>query len=236
METLFIADLHLSPTRPNSLNLVLEFLSGRAKQAEALYILGDLFEVWVGDDDDEPAYKSVLTALHNLTIPVFVMHGNRDFLLGKQFAEATDCQLIPDYHVINLYGKSTLLLHGDTLCTLDTNYQAFRQQVRDPNWQQFFLSQPLEVRRKLAKEARDSSQAKTKNTNIEIMDVTAEAVREQLDKYNVTQLIHGHSHRANVHEVDGHIRWVVGDWNEDSAIILSYDADGCRLVDLLATS
>ncbi len=236
METLFIADLHLSPTRPDSLKLALEFLSGRVKQAESLYILGDLFEVWVGDDDDEPIYKSVLTALQNLTIPIFVMHGNRDFLLGEQFTKATGCQLIPDYHVIDLYGKLTLLLHGDTLCTLDTDYQAFRQQVRDPNWQQFFLSQSLEIRKKLAKEARNSSQAKTKNTNFEIMDVTAESVHEQLGKYNVTQLIHGHTHRPNCHEVDGNTRWVVGDWNKDSAIILSCDADGCRLVNLLATS
>ncbi|HHB91878.1 MAG TPA: UDP-2,3-diacylglucosamine diphosphatase [Thioploca sp.] len=235
METLFIADLHLSPSRPDSLKLILEFLSGRAKQAEALYILGDLFEVWVGDDDDEPIYKSVLAALQDLTIPIFVMHGNRDFLLGKQFTKNTGCQLIPDYHVIDLYGKPTLLLHGDTLCTLDTDYQAFRQQVRKPNWQKFFLSQPLSIRKKLAKEARDSSQAKTKNTNVEIMDVTVEAVNEQLTKYNVTQLIHGHTHRPNCHEVDGNIRWVVGDWNKDSAIILSCDADGCKLVDLLAT-
>ncbi len=234
METLFIADLHLSPARPDSLKLVLEFLAGRAKQAEALYILGDLFEVWVGDDDKEPAYEPVLTALQNLTIPIFIMHGNRDFLLGEQFTKTTGCQLIPDYHVINLYAKPTLLLHGDTLCTLDTDYQAFRQQVRDPNWQQFFLSQPLEIRKKLAREVRDSSKAK--NTNIEIMDVTTEAVKKQLNKYNVTQLIHGHTHRPDRHEIDGNIRWVVGDWNKNSAIILSYDADGCKLVDLLKTS
>jgi len=233
METLFIADLHLSPDRPIALNLALEFLAGRAKQAQALYILGDLFEVWLGDDDDEPVYKTVLAALRDLTIPVFVMHGNRDFLLGTEFSAITGCQLIADQQVIDLYGKPTLLMHGDILCTLDTDYQAFRHQVRDPKWQQFFLSQPLATRRKLAKEARDSSQIKTKNARDEIMDVTVKAVSENFSKYNVTQLIHGHTHRPNVHKTNGCIRWVVGDWYENSAIILVCNADGCQLVDLL---
>ncbi len=232
METLFIADLHLSPDRPTSLNLALDFLAGRAKRAKALYILGDLFEVWLGDDDDEPVYKSILTALHDLTIPIFVMHGNRDFLLGPKFSAMTGCQLISEYQVIELYGKPTLLMHGDILCTLDTDYQTFRHQVRNPKWQQFFLSQPLAVRRKFTKEARESSKMKIKNTCDEIMDVTVEAVSENLAKYNVTQLIHGHTHRPNVHEDNGNIRWVVGDWNEDSAIILVCDSEGCRLIDL----
>ncbi|MBE9561900.1 MAG: UDP-2,3-diacylglucosamine diphosphatase [Proteobacteria bacterium] len=231
METLFIADLHLSPEQPN--NIALNFLANRAKQADALYILGDLFEVWLGDD--EPTYKEILTSLHDLTIPVFIMHGNRDFLLGEKFSAMTGCQLIPDHHVIDLYGKPTLLMHGDTLCTLDTHYQTFRQQVRDPNWQKIFLSQPLAVRREIAKEARSSSQAKTKRTSAEIMDVTPAAVNETFSKYNVNQLIHGHTHRPNVHKEGNKTRWVVGDWSADSAIILACNSEKCQLVDLLAT-
>ncbi|MDM8567382.1 UDP-2,3-diacylglucosamine diphosphatase [Candidatus Halobeggiatoa sp. HSG11] len=230
METLFIADLHLSPERPN--DIAIEFLTGRAKKAEALYILGDLFEVWLGDD--EPAYQDIIASLHDLTIPVFIMHGNRDFLLGKKFSAMTGCQLIPDHHVIDLYGIPTLLMHGDTLCTQDIDYQAFRKQVRDPNWQQSFLSQPLEIRRKLAKNARDSSQVKTKNTNADIMDVTSAAVNEAFSKYNVNQLIHGHTHLPNVHKEGNNTRWVVGDWSADTAIILACYPDGCQLVDLSA--
>ncbi|MCK5878086.1 MAG: UDP-2,3-diacylglucosamine diphosphatase [Candidatus Marithrix sp.] len=230
METLFIADLHLSPTQSN--DFALEFLADRAKKAEALYVLGDLFEMWLGDDDTS-SYQEVLASLQALTIPIFVMHGNRDFLLGKEFSARTGCQLISDPYVIDLYGTPTLLMHGDTLCTLDTDYQAFRQQVRDPNWQKFFLAQPLEIRRKLANQARDSSQAKIKNTNAEIMDVTPNAVNQIFSQYNINQLIHGHTHRPYIHKEDSKTRWVLGDWTDDSAIILVCDTDRYQLVDLL---
>ena len=238
-ETLFIADLHLDPKQPLSLAGCLEFLASRAQNADALYILGDLFEVWLGDDEDEPAYQPVLMALHDLNIsgiPVFVMRGNRDFLLGAGFAEISGCQLIDDHHVINLYGTPTLLMHGDTLCTLDIDYQAFRQQVRNPQWQQQFLAQPLSQRRILAQQARTYSQAKIKTTAAAIMDVTPEAVISILEKYNVYHLIHGHTHRPAVHQlqVNGKMayRRVVGDWHSNSAVIHSCTASGCQLVDL----
>ncbi|MDM8569798.1 UDP-2,3-diacylglucosamine diphosphatase [Thiotrichales bacterium HSG1] len=229
METLFIADLHLSSDKSN--DLALKFLSERAKKADALYILGDLFETWLGDD--EPNYQEILTSLYNLTIPVFIMHGNRDFLLGKKFSAITGCQLIPDHYIIDLYGIPTLLMHGDTLCTLDIDYQAFRKQVRDPNWQKFFLSQPLEVRRKLAKQARDSSQLKVKNNIPKIMDVTPDAVNQVLLKYNVNQLIHGHTHLPKVHKEGDRTRWVLGNWTNNSAVVLSCNSEQCQLIDIV---
>ncbi|HDN25983.1 MAG TPA: UDP-2,3-diacylglucosamine diphosphatase [Thioploca sp.] len=243
-ETLFIADLHLDPKRPTPLALCLDFLAGRARQAEALYILGDLFEVWLGDDEDEPTYQQVLTALHNLTasgVPVFIMHGNRDFLLGEGFVAATGCQLLDEDHLIDLYGTPTLLMHGDSLCTLDVEYQAFRQQVRNPQWQKQFLAQPLAQRRRLAQQARAYSQTKAQNTAEAIMDVTPEAVISAflaLEKPGVYHLIHGHTHRPAVHQltVNGQTayRRVVGDWRDNSAVILICAQDGCQLVDLLA--
>ncbi|RKZ83340.1 MAG: UDP-2,3-diacylglucosamine diphosphatase [Candidatus Parabeggiatoa sp. nov. 1] len=238
-ETLFIADLHLDPKRPNTLTFCLDFLAGRARQATVLYILGDLFEVWLGDDDDEPVYQPVLTALHHLTasgVFVFVMHGNRDFLLGEGFVAATGCQLIDDPHLIDLYGTPTLLMHGDSLCTLDVDYQAFRQQVRDPLWQAQFLAKPLAQRRIFAQQARTHSQAKTQMTAEAIMDVAPEAVISALETHNVYQLIHGHTHRPAMHQltVNGQTayRRVVGDWRDESAIILSCTAEGCQLIDL----
>jgi UDP-2,3-diacylglucosamine hydrolase len=240
-ETLFIADLHLDPRRPISFTRFKEFLAGRARQADALYILGDLFEVWLGDDEDEPTYQQIKTALHDLTcsgVSVFVMHGNRDFLLGAGFVEATACQLIDDPLVIDLYGTPTLLMHGDTLCTRDVDYQTFRQQVRHPQWQKQFLAQPLAQRRILAQQARAKSQAKTQATGEEIMDVTPDAVMKILETHGVYHLIHGHTHRPAVHQltVNGQTayRRVLGDWRDDGAIILSCTADACQLIDLFA--
>ena len=239
MLTFFIADLHLAPKRLIPLVTALDFFAGRARSADALYILGDLFEVWLGDDEDEPAYQPVLTALHELNVsgvPVYVMHGNRDFLLGDGFAKATGCKLIPEQHVIDLYGVPTLLMHGDTLCTLDVDYQKFRQQVRNPQWQQQFLAQPLAQRCILAQQARTQSQAKTKDMAATIMDVTLEAVESVMETHNVYQLIHGHTHRPAEHTltVNGQTayRRVVGDWQDNSAIIFSWSTDGCQMIDL----
>ncbi|RKZ47257.1 MAG: UDP-2,3-diacylglucosamine diphosphatase [Candidatus Parabeggiatoa sp. nov. 3] len=239
-ETLFIADLHIAPNRPIPLTLCLDFLAHRAQKADALYILGDLFEVWLGDDDDTPTYPEVLKALHNLTsnnVPVFVMHGNRDFLLGEDFVAATGCQLISDPVVIDLYGTGTLLMHGDTLCTLDVDYQAFRQQVRHPKWQAQFLAQPLAQRRILAQQARAESQAKMQTTLDAIMDVAPEAVILALETHGVYHLIHGHTHRPAIHQVtiNGQtaIRRVIGDWRDNSAKIISCTPEGCQLIDLM---
>jgi UDP-2,3-diacylglucosamine hydrolase len=238
-ETLFIADLHLDPKRPIIIHRFLDFLAKRALKAEALYILGDLFEVWVGDDEDEPIYQDILTALHNLTasgVPVFIMHGNRDFLLGKDFVATTGCQLVKEPYLIDLYGTPTLLMHGDSLCTLDREYQAFRQQVRHPAWQAQFLAQPLAQRRKLAQQARAHSITKGQITAEAIIDVTPEAVISALETADVYNLIHGHTHRPAVHQLEikgqsAH-RWVVGDWRNDTAIILSCTPKNCQLIDL----
>ena len=238
-EILFIADLHLDSKRPAIIALCLEFLADRAQPAEALYILGDLFEVWLGDDEDDPVYQEILRALHQLTssgTPVFIMHGNRDFLLGAGFVEKTGCQLITEPHIIDLYGVPTLLMHGDALCTLDIEYQAFRQQVRNPQWQERFLAQPLAQRRILARQARAYSMTKNQTSAEAIMDVTTEAVISTLEQYKIYHLIHGHTHRPGVHQltVNGKAatRRVLGDWRDDSAMILICTPEGCQLIDL----
>jgi len=237
-KTLFIADLHLEPNRPIPLNYFKEFLANRVQQADALYILGDLFEVWLGDDQDEPTYQTIQTALYNVKCPLFIMHGNRDFLLGADFAEATGSQLIKDPHLIDLYGTPTLLMHGDILCTQDKDYQAFRQQVRHPEWQKQFLAQPLAQRRILAQQARAQSQAKTQSTAENIMDVTPDAVVSALETHGVHQLIHGHTHRPAQHQltINGQTayRHVLGDWRDDSAKILSCTPETCELIDLIS--
>jgi UDP-2,3-diacylglucosamine hydrolase len=242
-KTFFIADLHLDSKQPTPLTLCLKFLASHAKQSDALYILGDLFEVWVGDDDDNPTYQKVLAALHDLTtvgIPVYIMGGNRDFLLGEVFAKKTGCQLIPDPYLIDLYGVSTLLTHGDSLCTLDVEYQAFRQQVRNRQWQKQFLAQPLTQRRIIAQQARTQSQTKSTKTAEIIMDVTSDAVISVLETYGVYHLIHGHTHRPFVHKLkvngENAIRRVVGDWGDDKAIILKCTPESYQLIDLYDNS
>jgi UDP-2,3-diacylglucosamine hydrolase len=238
-ETLFIADIHLDPQRPITHSLFLQFLASRAQHAEALYILGDLFEVWIGDDEDEPVYQEVLIALRRLTdsnLHVSVMPGNRDFLLGQDFVKTTGCVLIPDPTVVDLYGVPTLLMHGDSLCTLDVEYQTFRTQVRHPLWQQQFLAQPLAQRRIFARQARTQSKVHLQKTTEAMMDVTPAAVLSALQTKGVYQLIQGHTHTPAVHQltVNGQpaYRWVVGDWNEQGTVILSCMPAGCQLLKL----
>ncbi|MCP4697264.1 MAG: UDP-2,3-diacylglucosamine diphosphatase [Gammaproteobacteria bacterium] len=216
---LFIADLHLDAAHPVLLRLFVDFLAHRATQAEALYILGDLFEVWVGDDDDAPVCQAVKDALRMLSaqkIPIFIMHGNRDFLLGNDFFADSGCQCLPDPAVIDLYGVPTLVMHGDTLCTADTGYQEFRRQMRNPVWQQAFLSKPLAERRAIAQSLRAQSMAHTQAKSEDIMDAAPEAISEALKKHSVLQLIHGHTHRPGIHaiQLNGHTakRIVLGDW------------------------
>lgn len=223
MSTLFISDLHLDPSRPAVTRAFLHFLEGKAASADALYILGDLFEVWIGDDDDAPLATDIQAALRALTtrgIPVYVLHGNRDFLLGRQFAETTGCQLLPDPATVSLYGKPVLLMHGDLLCTDDREYMAFRAQCRSEAWQQQVLSQPLEQRRILASKLREDSREANSNKPEHIMDVNQQAVREILEQFGMTLLIHGHTHRPNVHTLDNDgktlTRAVLGDWDTNS--------------------
>lgn len=236
--TAFISDLHLDPQRPVISGLFLDFLAGTARNCERLYILGDLFEAWVGDDDQSPALAPVLQGLLDATstgLPIFLMSGNRDFLLGAGFAARTGCQLLPDPSVIDLYGEPTLLMHGDTLCTDDDEYQQFRQLVRDPAWQREFLAKPLQERWRVAEGLRDTSRQRTADKAPQIMDVNENAVRSALRDHGVRRLIHGHTHRPAIHDLtlEGApaTRIVLGDWYHQGNMLWC-DPEGCHLRDL----
>jgi UDP-2,3-diacylglucosamine hydrolase len=233
--TLFISDLHLDPERPAVTRLFLEFLATRARDADAVYILGDLFEAWIGDDDASPLNLEVIQGIRacvDAGTPVFVMHGNRDFLLGERFAGQSGCTLLQDPAGIDLYGTPTLLMHGDLLCTDDTEYLAFRDMVRDSDWQAELLAKPLAVRREMAAEMRRNSREKTAGKPESIMDVNPAAVRDAMTQHGVEQLVHGHTHRPGVHrlEIAGQParRYVLGDWY-DQGSMLECDRGGCRL-------
>lgn len=237
-DTLFISDLHLDPERPAVTELFLELLDTRARAADAIYILGDLFEAWVGDDDTGPMNLAVCEGLKNCAVagtPVFIMHGNRDFLLGARFATASGCTLLGDPTLIDLYGTPTLLMHGDLLCTDDTEYMAFRTMVRDSEWQRQLLSRPLEERQQMAREMRDRSREQTGGKPESIMDVNKEAVIKTMTDHKVRRLIHGHTHRPAIHDllVSGEPaqRIVLGDWYEQGSL-LECTASGCRLEEL----
>lgn len=230
---LFISDLHLCDNRPQISRLFFDFLETHARSAEALYILGDLFESWVGDDDDAALGRSVAGALRRLAdsgVAVYLMHGNRDFLLAQRFADASGARLLADPTLLDLYSQPTLLMHGDTLCTDDTAYLAFRAQVRDPAWQTGFLAQPLALRRTMAQQARSRSEHAKQEKTTAIMDVNHQAVIEILREYAYPRLIHGHTHRPARHllEVDGHVceRWVLQDWYAGAGY-LRCAAQGC---------
>jgi UDP-2,3-diacylglucosamine hydrolase len=241
--SLFVSDLHLDASRPQVTVLFMEFLRTEAAHAEALYILGDLFEAWVGDDmagEPADAVRAALKALAVAGVPVFVMRGNRDFLLGPRFADATGVQLLPDPAVILLNGAPTLLMHGDLLCTDDLAYQAFRQQVRSPAWQEKFLAQPLAARLDFAEQARAASREHQQGMQVDgtletIADVTASAVRQILEGYGVTRLIHGHTHRPAIHSLDLNggrgQRIVLGDWYTQGSVLRA-NADGFELATL----
>jgi UDP-2,3-diacylglucosamine hydrolase len=235
VSVLFISDLHLDPSHPEVIEQFIGFLETEARDADALYILGDLFEAWVGDDDPEPDKRRAvhaLKALHDHGVPGFFMRGNRDFLTGQVFAAHAGVTLLPDPSVTEIHDRSVLLMHGDTLCTDDTEYQNFRRMVRDPLWQQHFLEQPLEHRLAMAAQARDASRQHTGSAPAEIMDVNEEAVIEALRTAGTDLLVHGHTHRPGVHtyDVDGRsaTRIVLGDWHEHGSV-LRWDADGYRL-------
>lgn len=230
--TLFISDLHLDGERQQITDLFLQFLQGEARQADALYILGDLFESWIGDDDDAPLAQQVQDALAALTgsgVKAYFMAGNRDFLVGAPFAARTGVGLLVDPTVIDLGGVPTLLMHGDTLCTDDVAYQAFRAQVRNPAWQQAFLAQPLAQRRAFAAQAREQSRLHTGSTMAQIMDVTDTAVHEALRASGAQRLIHGHTHRPGRHRVDlggrPAERIVLGDWYDQGSVLCIDGAD-----------
>lgn len=233
--TLFVSDLHLQESRPDLTDIFLRFTRTTARAADAVYILGDLFESWIGDDDDGVLGLDVRRALRELSdsgVPCRFMAGNRDFLVGAGFAEATGAELLPgDERVVDLYGTPTLLLHGDTLCVDDAAYQKIRVQLRDPQWQATFLAQPLAARRAFAEAARAQSRAHTSNMAGDIMDVTAEAVAAAFRTHGVARMIHGHTHRPALHElvVDGRRceRWVIADWREHGEMLVVSE-DGIR--------
>ena len=217
--TLFISDLHLDEGRPAIVEAFERFLARVVPGADALYILGDLFESWVGDDGLAlalPAHTAALLKGASAQAPIYFMHGNRDFLVAEGFARAAGLQLIGDPTRIDLYGTPTVLLHGDTLCTDDAAYQAFRAQVRDPRWQQAALARPLEDRLALARDMRAQSEDAKGGKSMEIMDVNAVAVAAAFESSGADLMIHGHTHRPmrHVHQVGGRerVRWVLPDW------------------------
>ncbi|WP_049721449.1 UDP-2,3-diacylglucosamine diphosphatase [Gilvimarinus polysaccharolyticus] len=223
MNTLFISDLHLHPAQPAAVQAFYDFLSQRARGARALYILGDFFDAWIGDDDDEPLGHEVaaqLRALADSGVSIYLMPGNRDFVLGHVFAERAGATLLADPTVIDLYGRTTVLLHGDSLCTRDQPYMALRAQLRSPEWQAQALAQPLPVRRALAEQLRSKSKTMNSSKPEDIMDVTPEAVIELLQANNASLMIHGHTHRPQRHPltVDGAAaeRIVLGDWHDNA--------------------
>lgn len=227
MAILFISDLHLEDSRPEMTAQLLALLQGEAREAEALYILGDLFEFWIGDDVLSPTAERVADGLKTLSgtgVPCYFMHGNRDFLIGPDYAERAGLQLLPETVELDLYGDPTLLLHGDTLCTDDVAYQAFRQQVRNPAWQQAFLQQSVEERFAIARQARDASKQHTSSASMEIMDVNQQAVNDAYSTHGLRHMIHGHTHRPNFHEHtldDGEnaYRIVLADWYRSGSFL-----------------
>ncbi|SDB47657.1 UDP-2,3-diacylglucosamine hydrolase [Pseudidiomarina indica] len=229
MATWFIADLHLSPARPDITALFQHFLEHQARHAEALYILGDLFDVWIGDDDTSDFATAVQAALRQLTqsgVPVCFMAGNRDFLIGKRFAQQTGVQILTEPTLIDLYGTPTLLLHGDTLCTDDVSYQRFRKVIRHPVVQRLLLCLPLRTRMSIAQRLRATSKTQQPLTEeqLKIMDANPQAVQNAFMQYQVRQMIHGHTHRPAIHQhslPQGQVaeRIVVGDWYTQGSLL-----------------
>ena len=237
MAILFISDLHLTRERPNITQLFIKFLNEQANKAEALYILGDLFEVWLGDDMILPDYQDAIASIKKLTnsgIPVYIMYGNRDFLMRDRFEVLTGAKLIHEPHIIDLYGQPTLLLHGDTLCTDDIEYQKLRTMVRNPEWQDDVLSRSPEERLALARKFRDISKEETSQKESNIMDVNQLAVEQTMREHNVLRLIHGHTHRPGFHQfmLDNKQveRIVLGDWYESGNYLQCHDRR-CKLVE-----
>ena len=235
MTTLFISDLHLEAGRPEIGEQFLSVLSDEARDAEALYILGDLFEVWLGDDDPNPYYTSMKVAIRELTdsgVPVFFMHGNRDFTIGEIFSGETGVEILDDPVVVELYGQSVLLSHGDALCTDDVQYQQVRAMTRNPEWQAMMLAKSIEERIAFSIQARKDSMAHSNSVSAEIMDVNLEAVVATLRQHGTSIMLHGHTHRPAIHDVDlGNrlaTRIVLGDWFEQGSVV-RWDENGPRL-------
>ena len=232
---LFASDIHLSAHRPGAVAAFAEFLAGPARRANRLYLLGDVFDLWLGDDDDRAPHPEIEGALADAVsagVPVDVIRGNHDFLLGDAFAERTGCRLIDEPHVIGAMEERTVLLHGDTLCTRDVEYQAFRRYARDPGNQRKFLARPIDERAREAAKIRATSDSRTRLKPEDIMDVTGDEVVRVLSDYGATRMIHGHTHRPAIHELrlesGPATRIVLGDWYEQGTVLV-WDEAGCRL-------
>ena len=220
MTTLFISDLHLEETRPDITDAFLAFLKTRAMGVEQLYILGDFFEAWIGDDERTPLQEQVaraLKAVNDSGTRIFLMHGNRDFLIGEDFCQRAGATLLDDPTVIDLYGTPALLMHGDSLCTADVEYQKFRANMRNPQMQKMMLARPLKDRQQMARQLRELSMAKNQGKTEAIMDVTPEEVIRELEDHGVQLMIHGHTHRPAIHQLVANgqeaQRIVLGDWD-----------------------
>jgi UDP-2,3-diacylglucosamine hydrolase len=232
---LFISDLHLCASRPQINNAFLDFLKNTASKAMALYILGDLFEYWAGDDDVDAHHQAIITAFSTLAdsgVKIYFMHGNRDFLIAEKFCKSAQITLLNDPTLIDLYGKRTLLSHGDALCTDDVAYQHFRLQVRSPSWQATFLNQTLTSRKQQIETIRLRSEQEKSQKSMQIMDVNQGAVEALMAGCDYPALfIHGHTHRPNEHHIKlgehDITRWVLGDWYEQGSYLIC-SADGCK--------
>ncbi|HBU95434.1 MAG TPA: UDP-2,3-diacylglucosamine diphosphatase [Leclercia adecarboxylata] len=236
MATLFIADLHLQTEEPAITAGFLRFLQGEARHADALYILGDLFEAWIGDDDPNPLHREIAIAIKALVdsgVPCFFVHGNRDFLLGKRYARDCGMTLLAEETVLDLYGRNILIMHGDTLCTDDIGYLAFRAKVHTPWIQTLFLALPLFIRSRIAAKMRAGSKAANSSKSMTIMDVNPQAVASVMAKHQVQWLIHGHTHRPYMHDLTvndkpAH-RVVLGAWHTEGSMI-KVTPDGVELI------
>jgi UDP-2,3-diacylglucosamine hydrolase len=233
MTALFISDLHLDTGHPQNIHAFLRFLDHEARRADALYILGDLFEAWVGDDDDSELADSVARGVRALTdsgVAVAFLHGNRDFMLGEAYARRAGMRLLPEFERIELAGEPTLLLHGDQLCTGDQAYQQLRRQVRDPAWQQRMMQLPLDQRRAMAQQMRTASQEHQGAADQTILDVHPDEVTATFARFGVRRMIHGHTHRPAVHTLSESdqtfTRIVLGDWYEQGSVLT---VDGGRV-------
>ncbi len=225
-ETLFVSDIHLDEKRSAVVDLFNEFLNQRAYKADALYILGDLFEYWIGDDAHYPQYTDTFNALKRLSdnnVPVFFQHGNRDFLVKKIFSRQTGVSLLPDEHIANIYNKNMLLMHGDTLCTDDIEYQRFRKKTHNKFLQWIVLHLPISTRQAIANHLRDTSAEAISNKPAEIMDANQSAIEQTMQRYQIDMMIHGHTHRPGVHEFKinsmPHKRIVLGDWYTQGSVL-----------------
>jgi UDP-2,3-diacylglucosamine hydrolase len=235
MSTLFVSDLHLEAERPDIGNQFVQFLKTDAMEADDLYILGDLFEAWVGDDDPNAHYAKIKMAIRKVVdkgIPVYFMHGNRDFMIGRQFANDTGVEILKDPYPISMYGQKALLSHGDAMCLDDVQYQRVRAMVRNPDWQASMLAKPLKERLRIAEDARRQSLERTQNLSMNIMDVNPDEVTRVIKEYGVDVLVHGHTHRPDVHTVNlGNRkakRIVLGDWYQQGSV-LRWNLQGPKL-------